>query len=144
MQCNFCPNKRGILKRVVFNTAETIWVHPKGRSCTQSARRGLSPSSSKKTGEAFTTFRNTRPNRPAASGSTSKTNSMRPARSATTVRATKSKYKSSDAVHVLHVPKVLPQQLCQIQRLHPRPRVYAVAPLRFSFENCDTYIPPYC
>ena len=38
----------------------------------------------------------------------------------------------------------LPQQLCQIQRLHPRPRVYAVAPLRFSFENCDTYIPPYC
>ena len=70
MKCHFCPNNRGILKRIIFNTTETIWVRIVPLSSILSATHGPIPSSTKKTIEGFTIAQNT-PNIPPASfGST--------------------------------------------------------------------------
>jgi hypothetical protein len=47
-------------------------------------------------------------------------------------------------VHVLYLREVLPLQLRQDHRRYPRPLEHAVLPPPCSFDNCETYIPPYC
>jgi hypothetical protein len=59
MRCHFCPSFKGILKRVIFNAAETIWVKRLSCSCIPSAPPGPTPSSTRKIAGAFTTIRNT-------------------------------------------------------------------------------------
>lgn len=70
MKCHFCPNNRGILKRIIFNTTETIWVRTLSFSSIQSVTHGPIRSFTRKTIEGSTIARNT-PNIPPASfGST--------------------------------------------------------------------------
>lgn len=47
-------------------------------------------------------------------------------------------------MHVLYLREVLPLQLREDHRGHPRSLEHAVLLGLTSFDNCETYIPPYC
>ena len=60
MQCHFCPSVKGIVKRVVFNAAETIWVSIElGLSCILSVTPGIIPSFTRKILAGFISTRST-------------------------------------------------------------------------------------
>lgn len=126
MRCHFCPSFRGILKRVIFNNTETIWVLSLLCSFIPSARHGPTPSYTKRTTGGCTTTRNILPARLVDFGSTFSAKMKRFARSAKIRAGIRSRYSFLDTVYVLYLPKILSLQLCKDCWHYSRSLKYAV------------------